>query len=207
MAVAGEEKTRIQAANERKILDAALATFSEHGFRGSTIDMIAGRAGMSKPNLLYYFSGKKAIYLAVLEATLTGWLEPLEQLDPSGDPVGEIEGYIQRKLEMSRESPAASRLFALEVINGAPHIYDILTGELASLVEEKCAVIQSWIDEGRLNAVNPHHLIFMIWATTQHYADFQVQVEAVLGPKASREEIFDEAGKTLYSVFLAGLKP
>ena len=38
------------------------------------------------------------------------------------------------------------------------------------------------MDEGRIARLPPHHLIFSIWALTQHYADFDVQVRAVLGP-------------------------
>ena len=54
---------------------------------------------MTKPNLLYYFPGKEAIYLAVLEDTLEKWLQPLAELDPDGDPVAEIGRYIDAKLE------------------------------------------------------------------------------------------------------------
>lgn len=47
-----------------------------------------------------------------------------------------------------------------------------LTGDLKALVDEKSAIVSGWIDRGKLAPVDPQHLIFMIWATTQHYADF-----------------------------------
>ncbi|MEP3279614.1 MAG: TetR family transcriptional regulator C-terminal domain-containing protein [Stappiaceae bacterium] len=200
-----KKPTRIQAENQRKIGEAALETFAEFGFRGATIDVIATRAGMSKPNMLYYYKSKKDIYLAVLEQTLKDWLTPLVELDPAGDPQEEISSYIRRKLELSRQHPKASRLFAQEILNGAPHIQPVLSGSLKELVERKCAVIQGWIDEGKMARVDPVHLVFMIWATTQHYADFQVQIEAVMGRAGAGPTIAKEAEKTLMSVFISGL--
>jgi len=207
---AGQRPSRIQAENRETILDAAQALFSTYGFRGTTLDQIARRAGMSKPNLLYYFKSKDALYVAALEAILDYWLEPLRALDPRGDPIAEIARYIKVKVAMARDRPAASRLFATEVIQGAPHVGGFLKGALKALVDEKAAVIARWVDEARLAPVDPHHLIVMIWAVTQHYADFDVQVRAVLGapPQADGGVAhFDDAGRTILGIFLEGLKP
>jgi TetR/AcrR family transcriptional regulator len=175
-------RTRIQARNREAILEAALDVFSAHGFRGATLDQIAEAAGLSKPNVLYYFPSKEAIHEALLTDLLADWLAPLEALDPAGDPVAEIRAYVRAKLAMSRERPRESRLFANEILQGAPRIGPVLGGALAELVAAKAAVIRGWQEEGRIAAVDPVHLIFAIWALTQHYADFDVQVRAVLGP-------------------------
>ncbi|MEZ5887356.1 MAG: TetR family transcriptional regulator C-terminal domain-containing protein [Paracoccaceae bacterium] len=173
--------TRIQARNRQAILDAALDVFSAQGFRGATLDQIAEVAGLSKPNLLYYFPSKEAVHAELLGQLLDTWLDPLRALDPAGDPQGEIFDYVRRKLELSRDYPRESRLFANEILQGAPRIMEALGGDLKALVDEKAAIIARWQAEGRIAAVPPHHLIFSIWALTQHYADFDVQVRAVLG--------------------------
>jgi AcrR family transcriptional regulator len=129
--------TRIQRRNRKLILDGALEVFSAQGFRGSTIDQIAARAGLSKPNLLYYFPSKRAIYAALLEDILSEWLQPLADLDPRGDPVTEIGRYVEAKLAISRVRPEASRLFASEVLHGAPTLRDFLGGPLKTLVDQK----------------------------------------------------------------------
>ena len=201
------KRTRIQEANEEKILDAGLEVFSTYGFRGATVDQIALLAGMTKPNLLYYFRRKEDIYLAVLQRTLEMWLQPLEAMRHDGDPAAEISAYIDRKLEMSRDNPKASRLFAIEIMQGAPVLGDVLAGRLKKLVDEKAAVIRGWVAAGRLAPVDPYHLIFMIWATTQHYADFETQVLAVLGSRADSGTHFENARATLTRVFLKGLSP
>jgi TetR/AcrR family transcriptional regulator len=197
------QKTRIQARNEEAILDAALTVFSAYGYRGTTVDQIAAEAGMSKPNLLYYFRRKEDIYVTLLERTLEDWLEPLKALDANGDPVEELTRYISTKLGMSRDNPAASRLFANEILHGAPMIGEFLKGPLRRLVDEKAGVIQQWSESGKITAVNPHHLIFAIWATTQHYADFDVQVKAVTGKRDTIPAALD----TLLTLMMQGLKP
>jgi TetR/AcrR family transcriptional regulator len=155
--------------------------FAAQGFRGATLDQIAEVAGLSKPNLLYYFASKEAIHLELLSGLMDTWLAPLRAMDAGGDPAEEIKAYVRRKLQISRDMPRESRLFANEVLQGAPRIGAALSGELKTLVDEKAAVIRGWSEAGRIAPVDPHHLIFSIWALTQHYADFDVQVRAVLG--------------------------
>ncbi len=174
-------RTRIQERNRSAILDAALTQFSQRGFAGVTIDRIAAAAGLSKPNVLYYFASKQAIHQALLDDLLDLWLAPLRDLDPTGDPLDEILSYVARKLDLSRRYPKESRLFANEILQGAPHLGAVLGDDLAALVADKAAVIAGWSAQGRLAPVDPHHLIFSIWALTQHYADFDAQVRAVLG--------------------------
>ena len=173
--------TRIQKKNRATILSAGLMVFSQFGFRGSTLDLVAEEAGLSKPNLLYYFRSKDAIYTALLAKLLEDWLEPLREINADGDPVEELLAYSKRKLDMSQHYPRESRLFANEIIQGAPRIGDVLRGELRELVDEIAVVINGWAAAGRINKVDPYHLIFSIWAQTQHYADFDVQVRAILG--------------------------
>ena len=200
-------RTRIQEEKEEQILEAALDVFSVSGFRGSTIDQIAEVAGMSKPNLLYYFRTKEAMHRALIDRVLYNWLEPLRAFDAEGDPEAEIRSYIRRKLEMARDFPRESRLFANEMLQGAPHVLDMLKGPLKELVDEKAAVIRTWIKSGKIVHCDPYHLIFSIWSTTQHYADFDVQVRAVLGKEHSGDGRFEDAARFLEQLFISGLRP
>ncbi len=196
-------RTRIQQKNSKTILEAALEVFSAYGFRGATLDQIAEVAGLSKPNLLYYFASKEAMHQALLTRLLDTWLDPLRDMDKDGDPVTEILGYVRRKVELSRDYPRESRLFANEILQGAPRMREAIEGDLKALVDEKSAVLTAWMDQGRIARLPPHHLIFSIWALTQHYADFDVQVRAVIGPD---QDPFTEAGsfiETLYRKLLS----
>ena len=206
-APAKRRRTRIQIEKRDLILEAALDVFSAHGFRGATVDQIAEAAGMSKPNLLYYFRGKEDIHTTLIKRLLETWLAPLRELDDVGDPISELRSYIRRKLEMSRDFPRESRLFANEILQGAPRVKPMLEGELKSLVDDKAEIIRGWIRAGRVARTDPYHLLFAIWATTQHYADFDVQVRAVLGTRGDGEGRFEDAARFLEQLFLDGLKP
>lgn len=207
MAVSNHKQTRIQGINRGIILDAALEVFSTYGFRGSTIDQIADKAGMSKPNLLYYFPRKEDIYVTVLEKTLEDWLTPFREIDPNGDPIEELSKYTVIKLQMSASQPASSQLFANEVLHGAPAIQEFLKTRLKHLVDEKAAVIRDWIEQGRLAPVDPYHLIFMIWATTQHYADFNVQVRSIMPEETNRLDFFERTAESVLAILLNGIRP
>ncbi|GAA6187070.1 TetR family transcriptional regulator C-terminal domain-containing protein [Litorivita sp. NS0012-18] len=197
-------QTRIQKKNTDAILEAALEVFSANGFRGATVDMIANEAGLSKPNLLYYFASKEAIHAAVLERLLGTWLDPLRALEPAGDPLLEIVGYMHRKLDLARDYPRESRLFANEIVQGAPRILTILQTDLKDLVDEKAKVIAAWSAAGRITPVDPYHLIFSIWSMTQHYADFDVQVHAILG---GDHDPYPDARRYLETLFTRMLRP
>ena len=200
-------RTRIQQEKRELILEAALEVFSAHGFRGATIDQIADAAGMSKPNLLYYFRRKEDVHETLITRLLATWLQPLRELDDIGDPLTEIRSYIRRKLEMARDFPRESRLFANEILQGAPRIKLLLEEELKVLVDEKAELIKGWMRAGRIAKTDPYHLIFSIWATTQHYADFDTQVRAVLGPDRGGDGRFEDAARYLEQLFVDGLKP
>lgn len=206
-AEAPRRRTRIQTEKRQIILNAALDVFSQHGFRGATIDQIADAAGMSKPNLLYYFRSKDEMFTTLIERLLETWLAPLRELDDVGDPITELRSYIRRKLEMARDFPRESRLFANEILQGAPRIAEMLQSELKPLVDEKAALIRGWMKAGKIARTDPWHLIFSIWATTQHYADFDIQVRTVLGPDRGGEGRFEDAARYLEQLFLDGLRP
>ena len=198
MPISSRPQSRIQQRNREIILDAALEVFSLHGFRGATLDQIAEVAGLSKPNLLYYFRSKEEVHTALLTGLLDTWLDPLRAMDPAGNPMQEIMGYVRRKLDLARDFPRESRLFANEILQGAPRMRDAIEGDLRLLVEEKAAILKAWMDQGRIAQVDPVHLIFSIWALTQHYADFDVQVRAVLGPD---HDPYSEADRFLATLF------
>ncbi len=200
-------KTRIQARNEKRILDAAQEVFAAYGFHGATIDKVAEKADISKPNLHYYFKRKADLYVAVLRRTLKTWLIPLTNLDPEGDPEKELGRFIRFKVEMSRRSPIASKVFANEMLQGAPFLRDYLETDLRMMVESKSGVIRAWIADGKLQPVDPYHLIFLIWAATQHYADFQPQIKAVMGMPRLTKDYFTSVSDSLIQIILRGVLP
>ncbi|WP_318392280.1 HTH-type transcriptional regulator RutR [Enterobacter sp.] len=199
---------RSQAVSEKRaaILTAALSLFSQFGIHGTRIEQVAEQAGVSKTNLLYYYPSKEALYIAVLRQILDIWLAPLKAFREDFTPLVAIKEYIRLKLTVSRDHPQASRLFCLEMLQGAPLLKAELTGDLKTLVDEKSAIIAGWVASGKLADVDPHHLIFMIWATTQHYADFATQVEAVTGATLADEVFFARTVDNVQRMIVEGIR-
>jgi len=205
-AKAPTRRSRAVAAKRSAILSAALEFFSQFGIHGTSLDKVAERADVSKTNLLYYFPSKEELYIAVLKDLLDVWLAPLRALRHDQHPLEAIRDYIRLKLEVSRDHPQASRLFCLEMLQGAPLLKAELAGDLRHLVEDKAAIIESWVLQGKLAAVQPHHLIFMLWATTQHYADFATQVEAITGQTLNDEHFFNQTVENVQRMVIEGIR-
>lgn len=189
------------------ILKAALTLFSRSGFHGVSIDQIATLADVSKTNLLYYFERKEDLYVAVLRNILAVWLEPLKGFEAQQNPREVIGNYIRHKLMASRDNPEASRLFCLEVVQGAPLIGKELKEGLRELVDLKSAVINTWIEDGRLCAVDPRHFLFSLWSATQHYADFSFQVHALTGATLKDRKFFESTVENIQRIVLEGVLP
>jgi len=173
-------RRRVGQENLARILKAAERVFAETGFGGATMAEIAEQAKLPKANLHYYFGTKEELYRAVLRDILAVWLEPMRAIRPTSDPAAAISDYVRAKIAASRTRPYASRVFANEVLHGAREIERFLSHDLRALVDEKARVLDGWIADGRMAPVDTRHFFFMIWAMTQHYADFAVQMRLVL---------------------------
>lgn len=195
----------IRERNEARILKAAEAVFAKKGFNGASTAEIARKAGVPKPNLHYYFRTKQVLYAGVLDHILEIWLDAMDEIRPGAEPAEALGRYIARKLESSRTLPEPSRLWAMELISGARHVEPFLKKRLRRLVREKAAIIRGWAAAGKIDPVEPEHLLFMIWAMTQTYADFSAQIAAVLGKSKLDEGVFAAARKTMVAMVLKGM--
>ncbi|MCQ4966356.1 HTH-type transcriptional regulator RutR [Atlantibacter hermannii] len=203
----GGKRSKAVAAKRDAILQAGLSQFAKYGIHGATLEHIAECAGVSKTNLLYYFPSKDVLYIEVLKQILSIWLAPLRAFRRDLEPLAAIGEYIRLKMEVSRDYPEASRLFCMEMLQGAPLLMGELAGDVRPLVEEKSTIVAAWVAQGKLAPVDPHHLIFMIWATTQHYADFSVQVEAVTGATLKDDAFFRHTVENVQRMIIDGIRP
>jgi len=198
-------RSRVANQKRRTILSAALPLFSQFGLHGTSLERVAESADVSKTNLLYYFPSKEALYIALLEDLLEVWLAPLKAFSAEQDAITAIEHYILLKLTVSRDHPQASKLFCLEMLQGAPLLMHTLNTALKQLVDEKSAIIQGWIDAGQLAPIDPLHLLFTLWATTQHYADFGVQVAAISGKSLDDKAFFQQTFDNVKKIIIRGI--
>jgi TetR/AcrR family transcriptional regulator len=197
----------IRQRNRQLIINAAVREFAQKGFSGTTVQSIADRAELPKPNVHYYFGSKETLYQEVLTHILSLWDGSLDLLVAEDDPKAFITEYIAKKISFSRENPEASRIFAAEVINGAPHMKKRFGKQYYEWFTGRCDIIKQWQAAGKINPdLSAEHLLFIIWASTQHYADYELQVKAALGQKRLKLEVYEQAEKTLIALVLAGMQ-
>lgn len=198
-------RTDIRRENERAILEAAEKVFAEAGFGGATMQLIADMAGLPKANLHYYFATKEDLYRRVVQQIFEIWLDAASSFDNAPGPVEGIGAYIDAKMDISRTHPHGSKVWASEVMHGAPVIQDYLETTLRDWTEGRIAVIQRWIDEGKMQPINPRHLLYMLWATTQHYADFGHQIQTLNDGKPLTDKQWREAKASVRDMVLRGI--
>jgi len=202
--VAEAPKGLIRRANEALILSAAEKVFARAGFGGATMAAIAEASGLPKANLHYYFGSKEVLYRAVLAQILSDWLVPTHGITVDADPRTALEQYIRAKMELSAQRPDGSKVWANELLHGAPVVKELLATDLRQLTLEKVAVVKAWADAGRIAPVDGMHLFFTIWAATQTYADFDVQICAVMDQDALTEKDYERATEHAVSFILRG---
>lgn len=200
----GRQKAAIREVNERAILAAAETVFAEFGFAGASTGRIAELAGVPKANLHYYFPTKESLYRRVIDNIFSIWLEAAGSFDSFDDPVEALTRYIDTKMEISRAHPMGSKVWANEIIQRAPIIQDYLETTLRDWTATRVAAIERWIAEGKMASVDPHHLLYMIWATTQHYADFGHQILTLNGGRELSDAQWADAKRTVTEIILRG---
>jgi len=201
---AGKPAGRIRQKNEEAIIAAAEEEFARHGFKGTSMNTIAQTVGLPKANLHYYFSNKLGLYLAVLSNILELWDSTFNTLSVDDDPAEALARYIRAKLEFSRRYPKASRIFAMEVISGGECLSQFFNQDYQTWFRGRAAVLEAWIAAGKMDPVDPVHLIFLLWGSTQHYADFSSQICRVTGRTRLTKQDFELASDNLVRIILKG---
>ncbi|MDR9440480.1 MAG: TetR/AcrR family transcriptional regulator [Halomonas sp.] len=200
----GEASGVTRLRNEREILAAAERVFARYGYRGASLQAIADQAGLPKSNVLYYMGSKRGLYVRLLERMMERWNALLDDISVEDDPAEVLEAFIRSKMQLSRRHPEGSRLFAAEILGGAPFLQEYLRGELRDWVRARARIFEQWAERGLMDPVDPVWLIFLIWSATQHYADFEAQVLGITGRDALSDADVEEITTFLTRVILKG---
>nr|WP_299240705.1 TetR/AcrR family transcriptional regulator [uncultured Halomonas sp.] len=203
-ALISPEVTLTRQRSEQRIFDAAERIFASHGYRGASVQAIADEAGLPKSNVLYYVGSKRRLYVALLERMMARWNAMLDDISVEDDPAEVLEAFIRSKMELTRTHPQGSRLFAAEILQGAPFLQDYLRGELRAWVQSRAVVFKQWADQGLMDPVDPVWLIFLIWSSTQHYADFEAQILGITEREALSDADYVHITDFLCRIILQG---
>jgi TetR/AcrR family transcriptional regulator len=194
------EETRAQ------IQQAAERVFADYGYVGASFSRIAAEAGLPKSNIVYYYQTKEKLYRNVVQNIFNVWRDAADVLSPERDPITALGDYIETKLELARTRPYGSKVWANEIIQRAPVVQDYLEGELRQWTDDRIAVIENWISQKQIRPVSARHLLYAIWATTQHYADFKHQIRTLNEDLELTNQQWEDTKRSLRDILLEGVK-
>ena len=203
-------KERIREENELIILIAAEKVFAKHGLKGSTTKQIADMAKLPKSNIHYYFHTKLNLYRCVLESILVDWMRAADTFNKFDEPREALKYYVGAKMNLSRTRPFGSKVWANEIISGAPEMEEVLSSRLKQWVDTCVSSINRWVELKKIvNVGDDNTLLYMIWATTQNYADFDYQVMILNNGKKLTDSEFEEKKQQVIDLVLrsVGLNP
>ncbi|WP_375455759.1 TetR family transcriptional regulator C-terminal domain-containing protein [uncultured Methylobacterium sp.] len=200
-------KARIRDTAQVRILDAAAEVFARSSLSGATMAEIAGEAGMPPATVHYYFRSKAALYDAVLDRMLESWLSELDQIDASGHPAEALAAYIVAKMRVSHSYPAASRIVAGEVLRGGTKLKSFLVEQFAPHLRTKLDLVDAWKRDSLVRPVDPMRLFFLIWASTEFYANYASEIVALEGEDAMTGDSLEKAARGLVDLILYGALP
>jgi TetR/AcrR family transcriptional regulator len=190
--------------NLKQILEVAENLFAQNGYSATTIAAIAAEANLPKANVLYYFKTKEALYKGVLSQLLVVWMSHMDEMTADNHPKLALRQYILQKMTLSKEHPNASRIFAAEILHGAPYLREQLATELKQQFDKTCQVFREWIAKQWMDPINPEHLLFMIWSSTQAYADYAMQSSMMMDKEKLEESDYEEGVEFLTRMVLKG---
>ncbi|MEX0340414.1 MAG: TetR family transcriptional regulator C-terminal domain-containing protein [Arenibacterium sp.] len=188
-----------------RILSAAERVFAEYGYEGASFSRIASEADLPKSNIVYYFETKHKLYRLVVENIFNIWREAADAITPENDPEQALGDYIDTKLELARTRPFGSKVWANEIIQRAPIVQDYLEGELRAWTEDRVRIIDGWIAEGRIRPIDPRSLLYAIWATTQHYADFTHQIQTLNDGEELSDQQWEHTKQAVKDILIRGV--
>ena len=200
----GKKQGKIRIERELEIINSAQEEFILHGYKGATVRGIAERAGLPTANVMYYFKNKENIYHAVLEQTMNMWNQAIDDIKQEDGAKVAIEKYVAAKVRMSFEHPAASKIFAMEIIQGGQNLNEYARTYQRQWIREKTKLFKHWIANGEMADIDPVNLFFLIWASTQHYADFNTQILIIMNRADYEEEDIAHVSKFLTDFILRG---
>lgn len=195
---------KIRERNRELIIKAASKVFATQGFAAAKTVDIGELAGVPKANIYYYFKTKKNLYISVLESVIQPLLAASDPFYEFDDPRRALTEYIRAKVKISQQHPFASKVFASEIMHGAPHLPEDIASQMMVQTRQSCKRIQDWIDCGLMAPVDPQHLLFTIWASTQTYADFDWQITRVTGKDKLEDEDYEAATQLICQLVLKG---
>ena len=122
----------------------------------------------------------------------------------SQHPNEALPRYILQKMKQSKQHPNASRIFAAEILHGAPYLREQLQTDLKAQFIKTCQVFHDWIAKKWMDPISPEHLLFLIWSSTQAYSDYALQSSLLMDKEELGDNDFETGLELISRLVLKG---
>ena len=193
----GEERHRL-------IVEAAIAFFSQKGFRGTTTKEIAEAAGCSEATIFKHFTTKEELYSAILEAkvVIEQTLAKAAHAAARKDDAGVFRAVGLEILTQTEQDPSLMRLLLYSALEGHELSELFFQSRVRRLHEFLSAYIQGRIADGVFRPMDSLVTARAFVGMVVHY----LLIHEIFGikrpPHASPERIVE----TFVTLFLDGIK-
>jgi TetR/AcrR family transcriptional regulator len=188
------------------IIEEAIRQFGRDGYRGASLDRIAGEVGVRKQTLLYYFPSKDALLEACLaSAGRRLGLEIATALEGQDSYWDRAEAVIHAVFGLAAEWPEFP-MFVREAGRLGPEAFDRFAEILDPLRTRAVGFLQAGMDLGEIRKQDPAMLLFTLYTAVVGSLTEASVLNAVVGKDSGRASLRKREREVLMFV-RAALRP
>lgn len=138
-------------AKRQRILDAAIVEIARHGYYGTTVATIAGRAGVADGTIYLYFKSKEAILVSIFERAMRRFIDEAQGIvqETQADAEQKLCRLIELHLTLLGEDRDVAVIFQVEF----RHTLHILEQLSRGGIRDYLSLIAGVIEQGKRERV------------------------------------------------------
>jgi AcrR family transcriptional regulator len=184
----------------KRILDAAVRVFAEHGYHGARVGDIAKDAGVAHGLLYHYFASKDDVLRTIFVENWGELIARFRAVEAADEPAeAKLEGIAKIVLRTWRNDPALVTVMVREVARSQ------LLQEQVEDVREAFTILQRVIEEGQSTGVFRRDLDARLASWVVYGGLEEVLTGWVLGQLPDGEDAVARAERTAVELALRGL--
>jgi TetR/AcrR family transcriptional regulator len=197
------------AATRRLILEAALESFSQFGFDGTSITGIARSHRVSPPLIHYYFKSKDELWRAAMDQGIGDMVRNIEAICGEmieSDSIARLKFFIRRFIAIVAEKPAVFRVIVRESDMPSPRLTWLAQHYMTPLYTLVTGLVEEAQKSGKLKSiVPPYHMAQIITGACYHFLSSRNRLLVAYGVDVNIWEIRERHANAVIDILFNGM--